>query len=171
MLRAPFTDDRLQEAEQEAAVMGAVLVRADASTAEGKEAEERAQACWERAGRVAAWGCQWYQEWFDKVSEAVSRNQKLKAVFFPGQLGLGKVSMPELSHEMVNLWDGIGLGGSQKCEIATADDTGLSSGHFIQIIIKRIMNGLYTQRAQYGLIKEYTLNHVLRSRHHLRYIP
>ena len=32
--------------------------------------------------------------------------------------------MQELRNDLVNLWDGIGLGGSQKCELATADEMG-----------------------------------------------
>ena len=39
--------------------------------------------------------------------------------------------MQELSHDLVNLWDGVGLGGSQKCELATADETGLLLRNFI----------------------------------------
>ena len=49
----------------------------------------------------------------------MANGQRLKVVFFPGQIGDGKVSMDELCH--TNLWDGVGLGGSQKCEVATAD--------------------------------------------------
>lgn len=45
--------------------------------------------------------------------------QRLKVVFFPGEVGEGKLTMSELSTG--NLWDGLGCGGSQKCEIATVE--------------------------------------------------
>ena len=51
-----------------------------------------------------------------KVHEAVEKKQTLKVVFFPGQKGQGKLTFPELKYR--NLWDSIGCGGSQKCEIA-----------------------------------------------------
>ena len=52
MLQGPFTDERLKEAEQEAATMGAVLVRADEGPAQRKEAEAQAQARWEESGKA-----------------------------------------------------------------------------------------------------------------------
>ena len=51
-----------------------------------KEAEQ----AWERNGRIAAWGCRWFQVWKEKVEEAVRQEQTLKVVFFPGQVGQGK---------------------------------------------------------------------------------
>ena len=50
--------------------------------------------------------------------EAVKLKQRLKVVFFPGQTGKGIVSFEDLNRDDVNLWDGVGCGGSQKCEIA-----------------------------------------------------
>ena len=46
--------------------------------------------------------------------------------------------MQELSHDLVNLWDGVGLGGSQKCELATADETGVA--------VKELKLGYYILR-------------------------
>ena len=40
------------------------------------------------------------QEWPRNVKEAVERKQRLKAVFFPGQVGLGKLTMDELSQHL-----------------------------------------------------------------------
>ena len=51
-----------------------------------------------------------------KVHEAVENKQTLRVVFFTGQKGQGKLTLPELKYR--NLWDSIGCGGSQKCEIA-----------------------------------------------------
>ncbi|CAE7762850.1 unnamed protein product, partial [Symbiodinium pilosum] len=78
-------------------------------------------ACWchKIYGEPKPWGCGWYTAWLKNVRQAMANGQRLKVVFFPGQIGDGKVSMDELCH--TNLWDGVGLGGSQKCEVATAD--------------------------------------------------
>eukprot|EP00439_Symbiodinium_sp_Y106_P019642 s3821_g2.t1 len=73
-------------------------------------------------GQSKPWGCYWYKRWKDNVQRAVEQEQRLKAVFFAGQVGRGKVSMKDLP--TVDLWDGIGLGGSQKAELATADEEG-----------------------------------------------
>ncbi|CAE7642888.1 unnamed protein product [Symbiodinium sp. CCMP2456] len=73
-------------------------------------------------GESKDWGCYWYKLWKENVQRAVRQKQRLKAVFFAGQVGRGKVSMKDLP--TVDLWDGIGLGGSQKAELATADEEG-----------------------------------------------
>ena len=80
----------------------------------------KAQQLWEQNGKRASWGCAWFQKWFDRVKTAVDLGQKLKVVFFPGHVGCGKVPWAMLPK--VNLWDGIGCGGSQKGEIAKLDE-------------------------------------------------
>ena len=50
------------------------------------------------------------------MHEAVEKKQTLRVVFFPGQKGQGKLMLRELKYK--DLWDGVGCGGSQKCEIA-----------------------------------------------------
>ena len=80
----------------------------------------RLRQAWEKKGRIAAWGCRWFQVWKEKVEEAVRQKQTLKVVFFPGQVGQGKVAWKDLATVPV-LWDGIGCGGSQKCELAYLD--------------------------------------------------
>ena len=50
------------------------------------------------------------------MHEAVEKKQTLRVVFFPGQKGQGKLMLRELKYR--DLWDGVGCGGSQKCEIA-----------------------------------------------------
>ncbi|CAE7814116.1 unnamed protein product, partial [Symbiodinium sp. CCMP2456] len=120
-LQPPYTPERLQRHEEMAAAMNAVLVHKDAPQSTKEEALKQAEERWQECGRVASWGCAWYPKWLDRVSEAVAKGQRLKAVFFPRQVGQGKLSMEELSHETVDLWDNIGCGGSQKCELATLD--------------------------------------------------
>ena len=58
------------------------------------------------------------------VKGAVQYGQRLKAAFYPGQVGLGKLCMEELSRPGVDLWNGVGLEASQKIELATADEMG-----------------------------------------------
>ena len=94
---------------------------AEAPQSEQEEAIKKAEAQWQKCDCVASWGCAWYPKWLDRVREAVARGQRLKAVFFPKQVGQGKLSMEELSREKVDLWDNVGCGGSQKCELATLD--------------------------------------------------
>ena len=95
-----------------------VVVRSDASDKDKQEAEEKAQQAWEDSGRVASWGCEWFHTWKKRVAEAVRLKQRLKVVFFPGQTGQGIVPFDHLKSDAIDLWDGVGCGGSQKCEIA-----------------------------------------------------
>ena len=118
-LRRPFTPQRVQEETATAEAMNAAWVKEDADPAVKAATRERARAMWEAHGGIAAWGCAWFEVWFDRVTEAVSKHQRLKAVFFPGQEGQGVVPMDQLPE--ADLWDGIGCGGSQKSEIATVN--------------------------------------------------
>ncbi|CAE7244695.1 unnamed protein product [Symbiodinium sp. CCMP2592] len=120
VLNAPYTDDRIKKHWEKAAAMNAVPIRQDATDEEKEEATKRAEEQWEKMGRTASWGCTWYKRWFDLVCTAVEKKQRLKAVFFPGQVGSGIPSMEDLSDCEVDLWDGVGCGGSQKSELATA---------------------------------------------------
>ncbi|CAE7892767.1 unnamed protein product [Symbiodinium sp. KB8] len=121
VMQPPYTDERLRRHKEMADAMNAVFVRADAPQSEQEEAIKKAEAQWQKCDCVASWGCAWYPKWLDRVREAVARGQRLKAVFFPKQVGQGKLSMEELSREKVDLWDNVGCGGSQKCELATLD--------------------------------------------------
>ncbi|CAE7031446.1 unnamed protein product [Symbiodinium sp. CCMP2592] len=121
VLQPPYTPERVRRHEEMAAAMNAVVLRADASLSEKEEAFKQAEAQWQECGRVASWGCAWYPTWLARVREAVAKGQRLKAVFFPGQVGQGKLSMESLSRDTTDLWDNVGCGGSQKCELATLD--------------------------------------------------
>ena len=105
-----------QRARQKAECTNTVVVREDANPQEMLEAKRKAEEAWERSGKTAAWGCRWFEVWKAKVHEAVALGQILKVVFFPGQVGMGKVAWDDLSR--LDLWDGVGCGGSQKSEIA-----------------------------------------------------
>ena len=76
----------------------------------------------DRNGGRPNWGCAWFQKWRDNVEIAVSRKQKLIVYFFPGQVDQGRVKREDLP--MAQLWDGMGLGGSQKGEVAYLDKMG-----------------------------------------------
>jgi len=43
---------------------------------------------WITSQPEASWGCQWFHVWKEKVSAAVALKQRLKVVFFPGQVRL-----------------------------------------------------------------------------------
>ena len=107
-----------QRARQKAKHTKTVVVRDDANPQERLKAEEEAKEAWEKSGRTASWGCRWFEVWKDRVHEAVALGQTLKVVFFPGQVGMGRVAWNDLSQLDVDPWDGVGCGGSQKCEIA-----------------------------------------------------
>ena len=72
--------------------MNAVPIRQDATDVEKEEATKKAVEQWEKMGRTASWGCEWYKRWFELVCAAVEKKQRLKAVFFPGQVGAGQHS-------------------------------------------------------------------------------
>eukprot|EP00438_Fugacium_kawagutii_P033018 Skav234001 [mRNA] locus=scaffold2637:31687:33162:- [translate_table: standard] len=76
------------------------------------------QAEYEANDRRTSWGCLWFQRWRENVEVAVSRKQRLVAYFFEDQVGEGLVSWNDLSNKDVNLWNGVGIGGSQKGELA-----------------------------------------------------
>jgi hypothetical protein len=80
--------------------------------------EEEAERNWNRAGRRASWGCQWFVEWKANIEAAVRLNQRLQIYFFEGQVGKGILEWEELSAEEADPWDGVGIGGSQKGEVA-----------------------------------------------------
>ena len=101
--------------------MGAVVVSEDATAEELDAARREARRRWEANGKVAAWGCHWFVDWLENVRLAVSRGQRLIVYYFEEQAGKGKVPWDDLASPTVNPWDGIGLGGSQKCEVACLD--------------------------------------------------
>eukprot|EP00438_Fugacium_kawagutii_P022216 Skav203949 [mRNA] locus=scaffold391:205921:208083:- [translate_table: standard] len=78
--------------------------------------ERKAKELWEKNNKRAAWGCKWFEIWFGRVQQAVRLGQRLKVVYFPSEVGCGKVAWHRLPY--AKLWDGVGLGGSQKGEVA-----------------------------------------------------
>ena len=112
------SSDKEKRAREKAKYTNAVVVLANADEKERLEAERQAEEAWEQSGRTASWGCRWFEVWKEKVREAVAKGQTLKVVYFPGQVGQGHVAWNELSQPYVDLWDGVGCGGSQKGEIA-----------------------------------------------------
>ena len=115
------SSDEEKRAREKAKFTNTIVVRANADEKERLKAEEQAEEAWEKSGRTASWGCRWFEVWKEKVHEAVAKGQILKVVYFPGQVGQGHVAWHELSQPYVDLWDGVGCGGSQKGEIAYLD--------------------------------------------------
>lgn len=126
VVKPPYTAEKMELEKRKASCTNAVIVREDATHDEMEDAKQRAQDAWEKSGRTASWGCAWYHTWLEKVTEAVAQGQRLQVVFFAGQVGAGKVEMQELPNE--DLWNGTGLGGSQKAEVATLDQKRQTEG-------------------------------------------
>ena len=121
----PEGTDEVQEkkAREKAQCTNTVVIREDASDEEVKKAVQEAKEACKNNDNKASWGCAWFEEWKQNVAKAVELGQQLKVVFFPGQVGRGKVTWKDLPQE--NLWNGIGCGASQKSEIAYLDMKGL----------------------------------------------
>ena len=122
--KLPKDTDEATEVEEKrkAECTGTVVIREDADIKEIHEAEEKAKKACKDNGNRASWGCAWFKKWKENVEIAVECNQQLKVVFFPGQVGKGKVNWDDLPKE--DLWNGVGCGGSQKSEIAYLEKEG-----------------------------------------------
>eukprot|EP00438_Fugacium_kawagutii_P014491 Skav200723 [mRNA] locus=scaffold1362:55773:58286:+ [translate_table: standard] len=114
-VKDPCEGETIQKLLQRARAMNAHLVLGTPSD----EDEEKAKRLWEQHQKRAAWGCKWFHLWWNRVKMAVDAGQRLKVVYFPGEVGKGKVAWHKLPE--ANLWDGQGCGGSQKGEIAMLD--------------------------------------------------
>eukprot|EP00438_Fugacium_kawagutii_P029842 Skav200968 [mRNA] locus=scaffold448:607849:610224:- [translate_table: standard] len=111
-VKEPCADEQKKKLRQRARAMHAHIVFGDPTERD----EEISQNLWEENKRRASWGCSWFHTWFGRVQEAVRLEQRLKVVYFPSEVGCGKVAWHRLP--FANLWDGQGLGGSQKGEVA-----------------------------------------------------
>ncbi|CAE7377564.1 unnamed protein product, partial [Symbiodinium microadriaticum] len=136
--------------------MNAVPIRQDATDEEKEEATKKAVEQWERMGRRASWGCAWYKRWFNLVCTAVEKKQRLKAVFFPRQVGYGVPLMEDLSNCEVDLWDGFGCGGSQKAELATANlmQKQHSGWHYEEVDVTAFLKDEFPPGAQVDALHE-----------------
>lgn len=77
-------------------------------------------------GAEQPWGCSWFAAWARNIHDAHQQGQRLVVYYFPGEVGQGKVPWGQLAargraSESDDLWDGVGLGGSQKAEVAYLD--------------------------------------------------
>ncbi|CAE7276883.1 unnamed protein product, partial [Symbiodinium pilosum] len=115
--RAKCTEKEIDMIYEKAKAMNAAVAFADDSPKVKQQREEEAEQSYRDCGKTAAWGCRWYVVWLERVEEAAQRKQRLKVVFFPNEVDKGYLPMKDLPTS--NLWDGVGCGGSQKCEIAT----------------------------------------------------
>eukprot|EP00662_Eupelagonemidae_sp_cell21_P057874 gene57874-biopygen10158 len=85
-----------------------------------KAAEDRAGQKWIENDKRAPWGCKWFEKWKANVDRAVLNQQKLVVYYFRGQKGHGKVTWEDLANpDRCKM--GVGLGGSQKAEVAYLD--------------------------------------------------
>ncbi|CAJ1407420.1 unnamed protein product [Effrenium voratum] len=112
-------DKETEDVQKKAKAMNAVILCPNFSDEEKERRTAEAESICKRK-KTCAWGCAWYQAWLDNVRKAVEKKQRLKVVYFPDQVGQGKVEMEHLN--TADLWDGVGCGTSQKGEIATLDE-------------------------------------------------
>ena len=134
LLRKGTDEVQEEEEKRKAQSTKTVVIREDASEEELKKAEQEAKEAWEKNRKRASWGCAWFEKWKENVTKAVDLGQQLKVVFFPGQVGQGKVAWKDLPKE--NLWNGVGCGGSQKSEIAYLEMKGLD---YVEIDASRFL--------------------------------
>ncbi|CAK8996693.1 unnamed protein product [Durusdinium trenchii] len=114
--------ENLKEELEKAKVTKIHVVEEDlynSSPEKKEEADKEAQQKYEENKRRAPWGCAWFPAWMKNGHKAVEQGQKLQVVFFAGQKGKGKVHWNDLPGS--ELWNGEGLGGSQKGEVAYLD--------------------------------------------------
>ena len=97
--------------------------------------------CFRIYGQQKLCGCYWYIRWLDNIQKAVKLGQRLKVAFFAGQVGKGKVSLADIPHS--NLSDGVGLGGSQKGEVATLDELGYE---YDQVDVTTLLEDLFLKK-------------------------
>jgi len=71
-------------------------------------------------GKAQPWGCAWFKKWKENVARAVEVGQPLWVIHFLGQVGVGDHLCWEdlAARGYDSLRDGIGLGASQKGEVA-----------------------------------------------------
>lgn len=131
ILKKPVTAaDRAAYHEQkqfkmaDAAAMNQIFLEEKASRADQwpKRLEQALAVAQVRAAQNhgrAPWGCKWFDDWVQNVLEAHRLGQTLEVYYFEGEVGMGKIAWDDLA--VANNWDGVGLGGSQKGEVAFLD--------------------------------------------------
>ena len=92
------TEPERAKHRERAKAMNSHIVFGQASDKDRKQAEK----LWEKNKKRASWGCAWFEKWFRRVKTAVDLGQRLKVVYFPRQVGCGKVAWSMLPK--VNLW-------------------------------------------------------------------
>jgi len=113
--------DDVQRRRDEAVATNAFVWDPYRSGTTKEDAIQEAKERWLKAGKVASWGCKWFAQWCTNIKEAVENEQQLVVYYFEGEVGQGKLAWANLCKPDANLWDGGGLGGSQKCEVAYLD--------------------------------------------------
>eukprot|EP00666_Eupelagonemidae_sp_cell4sb_P012979 gene12979-6059_t len=67
----------------------------------------------------------WFHKWKENVERAVAKRQKLIVFFFKGEKGKGKVNWDDLP-DPEKRKQGVGMGASQKAEVAYLDRMGIA---------------------------------------------
>ena len=62
--------EKLKREQAKAKLTHAVVVAANATVEEEKKCRQEAKRSWEENGKTAAWGCQWFHVWKEKVQSS-----------------------------------------------------------------------------------------------------
>lgn len=97
------------------------LPKADPKNRFGQHVHEEGEEdcmCQVLYGAKKSWGCAWFEAWKENVEKAARRSQRLIVVHYPFERGQGLVPWDQLKSTGKELWNRVGLGGSQKVEAA-----------------------------------------------------
>lgn len=95
--------------------------------------------CHSLYGETQEWGCAWFDEWRSNVEDAVRLGHTLIVVFLPGQHNLGVLKWEDLTGQgqKQKLWNEVGLGGSQKGEVAWLRRKGYA---YLSVDVNQLVN-------------------------------
>lgn len=132
--------------------------------------------CHKLYGQKRPWGCLWFKHWVKNIRRALQLGLTLLVVFLPNQVGREYLSWEGLAHQGDSLWNNVGLGGSQKGEVAwlkmqgipykSTDITDLHKAltpnptptFVAPDIIKKTMTGLLRQQEEEEASKQRTVS-------------
>lgn len=84
------------------------------------KANKHARKKWKANNGRAPLGCMWFKAWAENVDKAVALKKEFIVYYFDGEKGMGKVAWEDLTDDKKRQ-PGVGLGGSQKAEVAYLD--------------------------------------------------
>lgn len=149
---ATFSEKQRLRTHQHARATNAVVLDWDATKEDAEQTTRLAKQRYEESGKIASWGCMWFHVWKNNIDVAVRRRQTLAVCYFSGEIGLGHIAWDDLKSSK-NLWQGVGLSGSQKVEVAYLDNMQKLYGaayNYLRIDVKMVLQGDWSKKALAG---------------------